>query len=367
MQGNSALGPFKAVPPGPALLGALLAALLATSPAACGSKDDGLSPECYGAGWENDNTGPQEGLRFSFAIMTDIHIGEGFDDFGEEGYDDQGSDHNAVIDIVNDAVDMVNANIDAYDIRFVMVLGDLTGSAEKSEFVKAREILDRLDVPYFPAIGNHDMWPYYWTPADTFVEAPEPVGDAYFKEVFGDHLDALAAEFPDLTRAPTPCHNPEFDITSHFINYSFTYMGYHFIVMDLVTRTHAPSGYPGVGPEGALHDFECGTWRWFTDHIENYACRSDHNIMAFVHHPPLSMSPFAMTAEDIGKMTDFISGQGYGDNIYGFFAGHLHLDLDETGFDGQHIVVTAATKEGAGVRVVRIQRDGTIDYSTLIY
>lgn len=346
------------------LLGGILGILVA----GCKDRDAGPGGECYGAGWESDGTGTNPDLRFSFAILTDLHIGEGIDDFGSEGYDDvdDGADSNEVIENVESAVEGINASIDAYDIRFVMVLGDLTGSGERSEYARARQLLDRLAVPYFPLIGNHDMWPYYKTADGSNIEAAGPIGDVYFTEVFGDHFEALAAEFPDLAHTMTPTHNPEHDLTSTFINFAFTYMGYDFVSLDLVTRAHAPPGYPGIGPEAALHDFSGGSWPWFTDHVGDNPCRSDGNILVFLHHPPMDWSLFGMNETDLAKMNDFLVNGGYGSSVYGFFAGHYHIDLEYTAFDDQVILVTSANKEGIPARVVQVLEGGRIDFNTFL-
>jgi len=346
------------------VFGVLFVFLLAGFLAACSEATEDEQDECYGAGYEDTRQGARKSRLFSFAIITDIHIGEGFLDYGSEGYDDDGEGHNGLIDKVNAAVDKVNANLREYDIRFVMVPGDLTDSSEKSEYVKAKQILDSLDVPYFPIIGNHDMWPYYRLEDGSWVETETPVGDAYFEEIFGDYLDALVEEFPDFARSPTPCHNPDFDITSYFDNYSFTYMGYHFVCLDMVTRAHAPEEYPGIGPDAALHDFEQGTWQWFKDHIEAYPCKADHNILVFLHHPPKVIGPFGLTEADRQTVGDYLASSGYAENIYGFFAGHLHFELLDTDYSGQQLVVTAAAKDDSTVRIVQVMRDGTIDFAT---
>jgi len=108
---------------------------------------------------------------FSFALMTDLHIGSGFDDYGDPGWDDANGTENDVTNTLRLAVSEVNFAATEHDIRFVMVTGDVSNKGERSELTKARDILDQLNVPYFPLLGNHDMWPYAGD-----VEAPGPVG-----------------------------------------------------------------------------------------------------------------------------------------------------------------------------------------------
>jgi hypothetical protein len=74
------------------------------------------------------------------------------------------------------------------------------------------------------------------------VEAPGPVGDRAFEEVFAEQFAQLAASFPSLTKAPTPSYNPVCGCSSHFQNYTFDYDGYHFIALDLVTPAEKDGG-----------------------------------------------------------------------------------------------------------------------------
>ncbi|MDI6887326.1 MAG: hypothetical protein QMC98_01630 [Candidatus Thermoplasmatota archaeon] len=97
--------------------------------------------------------------EFSFAIIADP---QGSGDYGTPGWFDEppAGDVGSNIQLLREIVNEINAKRVDYDIRFVMVLGDITGSAQLSELKKAKEILDSLEVPYVPLIGNHDVWPY---------------------------------------------------------------------------------------------------------------------------------------------------------------------------------------------------------------
>jgi 3',5'-cyclic AMP phosphodiesterase CpdA len=302
---------------------------------------------------------------FSFAILTDIHIGEGYDDFDTPGYDDTraGSfDDDHVVANVRTAITKINDNIEDYELAFVMVLGDLTGSGERSELLLGRELLGELDLPFFPLIGNHDMWPY-----TTTEEAPGPIGDQYFDEVWADHLVAVGVGFDGFERAPGPVTNPDTGVESTFINYAFEHSGYHFIALDLGTRDPAPDDLLGVNGEADLHDFDGGTWRWFTTYLESREWRGEGEILVFSHHlPNVSLPTFDMLPEEEAVIGDFIRTGGYADTLRAFFAGHHHMSYEYEAFFGQSVIVTEAAKETTGVRIVQIFDDGTMDWSLIL-
>ena len=166
---------------------------------------------------------------WSFAIITDLHIGynsERWDsdndgyvigeiDYASAGWDDAGPydsetikrmDYEVTQNLEN-AVDKIIAEKGPYNIKFVVVLGDISDTAEKSEFLKAREILNRLNdpdgdgntddgIPYIPLFGNHDAWPYvqdiqgaddrsrYAGNLTSPYIAPYAKGDEFFKDIF---------------------------------------------------------------------------------------------------------------------------------------------------------------------------------------
>ncbi|HND83854.1 MAG TPA: metallophosphoesterase, partial [Chitinophagales bacterium] len=106
---------------------------------------------------------PGSQYKFSFVQLSDIHIGEGFGDYGTSGYF---NDTIPVVDTSDPANDLraairwINENKMNKNLKFVVISGDLTGSAEKSEFQMCKNLLNTLEIPYVPIIGNHDIWPY---------------------------------------------------------------------------------------------------------------------------------------------------------------------------------------------------------------
>lgn len=317
---------------------------------------------CHPAAQDDDDAAP---AAFSFAILTDTHIGEGELDHGTPGYDDAGGGESEITARVRAAVAKINAEAEAREIRFAMHLGDLTDSGERSEYELARAIADELAVPYFPLIGNHDMWPYHRT-EDGFVEAPTPSGDQVFDEVFGAHLAALAVDFPGLTVAPVPCDNLEHGIESSFVNFAFEVEGHRFVALDLVTRSHAPPDLPGIGPEADLHDFPGGTWPWLAEQLAAQHDAGDDTVLLFSHHPPLALGVDSLSTDEADQLAGFLDEHDLGGPVGAWFAGHWHLDLVSEMYDGFPVVVTGAAKEDSTVRVVRVDPDQGVEFETLL-
>ncbi|MGB9609298.1 MAG: NosD domain-containing protein, partial [Minisyncoccia bacterium] len=137
---------------------------------------------------------------FSFAIITDLHIGRGYSDYNSSGFEDSGDGEDyylterlkKVVQWVIDNKDNVDCEDTKCSIKFLVVLGDISDSAEKSEFLKAKKILDKLNdpnedgdisdgIPYVVVFGNHDVWPY-----TDEKEANSPKGEDFFDEIFWD-------------------------------------------------------------------------------------------------------------------------------------------------------------------------------------
>jgi hypothetical protein len=139
---------------------------------------------------------------YRIAVINDVHIGEGI--YGSEGWNDhfmpeEDPGENAQ-KLTND-VTWINNNYVGYRIGLVIILGDIASVAQISAWEATKAILSQLQVPYFPVIGDHDVWPHSWdNPPDnnTLVNAPNADGslngpDQWFDLFWGPVIDSVAA------------------------------------------------------------------------------------------------------------------------------------------------------------------------------
>jgi 3',5'-cyclic AMP phosphodiesterase CpdA len=296
---------------------------------------------------------PGSQFKFSFIHLTDIHIGEGQGDYGSAGFLD---DIMPVGDVgysaqrLRHAVNWINAHAAQFDIRFVVVTGDITDSGERSEFEKAKEILNALNIPYVPQIGNHDIWPY----VSYQNEAEYAYGDSVMYEVFRDVYDSLKNFFDvwdDGTRL-TRVFNPESGMEHYHQNFLFEYEGFGFLVFDHNPRYHVRKEEPGIGAEARLNDFEGGTFDWLTHTLRDYPNKGVHNIFLLTHQPP-HRDPISLInglpIDQYEKMTNALLP--YSKHLAFWLAGHVHRNRRynvNTLFGGQKVIEaweTTANKE----------------------
>lgn len=331
---------------------------------------------------------PSAHQPFAFAILADTHVGRGERDFGTPGHDDSAVRlpvAPANMRRIRVAIEKVRALRERFDIRFALVLGDITDTAERSEFQAARELLDGLPVPYFPLLGNHDVWPY-----SSRGQAPRAVGDAYFQEVFAPTFAELKKRFPDLEKENGPVWNPERGAPSWFQNFAFSYQGHGFLCLDWVSRARAIRPLPGSHPEADLHDFAGGTYQWMSELLRSGWARGKRQVFLFQHHPLRTSRwiPGWAFAFSRGEKRKFQQALGQGP-FWGVFAGHQHRAYQGTAFDslgawlreagigepepppplpariqvegGLRQIETAATTSAAMVTVVQIGADGSVE------
>jgi predicted MPP superfamily phosphohydrolase len=275
---------------------------------------------------------PGAEYKFSFVHISDTHIGEGLGDYGTPGfYNDTmpAVDESEPAVRLRKAVQWINANSISKNIKFVVVSGDLTGSAEKSEFLKFKEIMSDLQVPYVPVIGNHDVWPYvrYQT------EAPFANGDSVMNEVFEDVFDRNRLFFDnwnDGTRL-TRTYNPETQKEHYLQNFSFEYNGFIFYGLDFNPRYHVNKPEPGIGPEAQIMDWTGGTYQWLKRELETNPNKKNHNVCFIAHHPATDnilfiLSGFVFDIAEYTKMLSMLTP--FSRHLGLWMAGHIHIDYD---------------------------------------
>lgn len=275
---------------------------------------------------------PGAQYKFSFVHITDTHIGEGFSDYGTAGFY---NDSMPIIDTskparaLQEAVKWINFHEQDKNIKFVLVSGDLTGSAEKSEFLKFKEIMSGLSVPYVPVIGNHDIWPY----VRYQNEAPYASGDSIMNEIFADVYDKGKLFFDnwnDGTRL-SKTYNPETQRSSYLQNFSFEYDHFIFYGLDFNPRYHVNKAEPGIGPEAQLMDWNGGTFRWLKNELANNPNKRNHNVCFISHHPATDnilviLSNFVFDAAEYNTLWNGLTP--YKNNLGVWMAGHIHIDYD---------------------------------------
>ncbi|MDX2003098.1 MAG: metallophosphoesterase [Chitinophagales bacterium] len=297
-------------------------------------------------------------LLFSFVHITDIHIGEGAKnhDFGSKGYFDQPSSNDTGYPTsrLRSSIQWIQANQQAANIQFVIATGDLTGSAETSEFMQVKEMMDSLPIPYVPLMGNHDAWPY-----NHFRdEAPYACGDSLMNVVFDATFKKLQSEFEwnDGSRT-VRWINPEAGQPAYMQNYSFVYQGYRFVLLDFNPRYHVRKDEPGIGPEAQLTDYEGGTLPFLKEELRK-AKEQNQQVVLFSHHPPMKNPlghhySFTWKERKILKRTM----HPYRKQLVAWFAGHIHrwwhYHLPMAGLEVFETKANKAQPQG-GFRVVQV-------------
>jgi predicted MPP superfamily phosphohydrolase len=329
-------------------------------------------------------------------LINDLHMGSYYPGYGGDGYSDCATGQEYFLtERLRKTVAWINDNKDGPGgIKFVAVNGDLTDSAEESEFYKAKEVLDGLAIPCVPLFGNHDAWPYTRS-----MEAEGPSGSEVFNSIFESTFAALATSAvvtgwarDTATAAGTPLNN-----------YSFDAGGLHFLTLDLVSREAAPNGMGSAG-QGVFHP---ETKTWLLDHLNNWGGGAP--VVLLSHHPLTNrmirpkhvggfewnfIRPLLAAGMPSDKDCKDITGclQGHAE-VLAAFAGHSHSaelllghlptppfiwDFNELGFEPIGAIevklteaLVAACNGPAGqdkgtIRIVKVTEDGKLDYSTVV-
>ena len=248
---------------------------------------------------------------WTFATITDLHIGRGYPDYGGIGIDSEdrnveGQDY-YLTERLEKTVDWIIDNQDNYNIRFVAVLGDISDSGEYSELEKAKDILDRLNeanIPYVPVMGNHDIWPE--------TNDDRDIRERYFEEVFESQYDKLAENsLFSLEKQP---------LSDDLQNYVFHYDGIEFVILDFVSRLNPNQILPGISGTTYYAALNKKTKTWLED------CLVEGNSTILFSHHPMIADRTSFKTKDISKLTKIFRNAEnlYNTTILSNFAGHIH-------------------------------------------
>lgn len=250
---------------------------------------------------------PPGDVRFSFAILADLHIGS---PSGEV--------------MVRAAIDDINRS----GVDLVIQLGDITDHGHKEEFDKALEVLGELDVPVTTMMGNHDVYSIQ----DELLAGRELYGTS-----FGRAPDGVTLEHKGITFAVL-------DSVEHGAS--------PFGPFDMISGAFT-DGKPGAIVRGSLsypqHDL-----------LADLAAPGAGPAFVFLHHPPQPFAGFppilfGLREEDSGRL-HAVADSG---NVWGVFAGHTHRNARTRTFDGVPVHEVAIPRDvPCGFAIVDVTENG---------
>jgi uncharacterized protein YycO len=229
---------------------------------------------------------------WSYAIITDLHIGRGYVNYQGEDY--------YLTERLDSTIQEIIENKEPNNIKFVAVLGDLSEKGTLIELQKSKFLLNRLNdpngdgntedgIPYFPIIGNHDVE----------TSNREPFLSLFNKEFLTNQFKILGIE-------SSKWKNDD-DNDSEFFNYVFEFGNINFVCLDFVRGG-------GLGSIGVLYD---ETMNW----LEEYLYK-DYSTIIFSHHP-MAYSTWSFHAWDLWNMRNLAEEEDWED-VNANFAGHVH-------------------------------------------
>ena len=275
--------------------------------------------------------------RYSIALMSDLHIGEGCEPIPYNGTEDCYS-----VQYLREAIQYLNTNlIPKFNLSYLFISGDLTSSSYPTMWVKSRSILDTMNLIYIPAIGNHDIWPYD-TENGTY-EAPYPNGDTYFYTTFQDIFVKHSSTFITNYTMNTTVYNPKHNCTSMFQNWEAmiidpeTQSKALWLAPDFNTRDHAvdPTERGAMGyVENGLSNFTGGVLPWLASRLQYYSSlpiNEQPDKIYLFHHQPIKCPfyvpdiLFCFSIVDKLLLQDTLLAYFPASKYWGSFTGHTHI------------------------------------------
>ena len=288
-------------------------------------------------------------------FMADAHVGEGCNS-SKTGYrlNDRNCysvrDLRAAVERVNE----IHEQNDSVPLSLVLLGGDVTASAQETEFIAARRELDRLSMPYLPVMGNHDVWTYIPDIGDL---TPAPSADTLFASVFQTTFERFQCQ-QNFSYKNVTVYNPSHMCNSTFQSWSLSgscdvlqnnkdLQNVKVIAPDFNTRLRAPPPCPKTLPTGGcgvlgmaeLFDFKNGTLDWFRKEVTDNTPQEIETVIFLIHQPfrcrfGVPDWYFCFSKENKKVIRNIISSSPVDNKkFWGVLAGHQHRWFNGTAFD----------------------------------
>ena len=212
------------------------------------------------------------------------------------------------------AVNYINEKAVKQKIEIVGVLGD-TAYESPTYIQAAKELLDKLNMPYFPIIGDNPI---------------QHGEEEDFYNIFKPHFEYLSTKLGNWEKTNIPVEDPTTKQNLYLENYGFDLHGLRIICTDWNTRVISKEL---AGQQADLFDFPGGTFHFFQEQIQKYAGNTRNNLLIFSHHalhvshvyPLVKMDFGAFSPLEFNKIVKFTIT--YKDYLGGNYAGHYHFPL----------------------------------------
>ena len=270
-----------------------------------------------------DSVEPEMEELFSFVVLADPHIA------GSIEHEER----------LQKAIDWINGTAAEGSLELVLVVGDIGWGAGLE---RSRELLDLLEVTYVPLIGDNEI---------------QTDDEFRFTEVYASQFERLEDELDGWMKVGESTIHPESGEAVWLQNLRFEHKGVLFVGLDTIVR-----GVKGtLGELGTLNDYEGGSWPFLEEVLSDAEFRPYESIVLAGH------VPIMLGALDVMQMAEVATTIApVGEWVYAHYAGHLHVDHEETLYDqGMELFVTDATwDDNISLRVVTVSGNGLrMEYS----
>jgi predicted MPP superfamily phosphohydrolase len=228
----------------------------------------------------------------SFVFLADLHVGEGCES-SKTNYSLNDTNCYSIRDL-NSTIHKVNEIVG--NTSLIIVGGDLTSSAQTTEFLAAQKYLNNFESPFISTIGNHDIWSYDQVVGDRTSTAK---GDLLFSQIFHNNFQNIATlgkfTYPNIS-IPDSRHPSAFLHGQSWTfrpgpSFSTALQALTFIAPDFNGRVKAPPPCPGHSPIGGcgvmgnadLNNITNGSWSWFENQLKQ---NEKNDIIYLVTHQP---------------------------------------------------------------------------------